>query len=81
MRWIHQRTATDMAVPLGVHAVPLLHVSEPIDPTLWAWLSDKIDHTLGVSPGVLVVIIGTLIVVFPIIVMIMAVRRRRAMER
>jgi len=66
-----------MALPLGVPAVPLLHVSEPIDPTLWAWLSDKIDHTLGLSPGVVIAILGTFIVLFPIVVMIVAVRRRR----
>jgi hypothetical protein len=66
-----------MAVPLGVPAVPLLHVSGPIDPTLWAWLSDKIDHVLGVSPGIFLAIVGTLIVAFPIVVMVVAVRRRR----
>ena len=65
-----------MAGPSGVPAGPLLHASEPIDPTLWAWLSDKIDHTLGLSPGVIIAIIGTFIVVFPIVVMVIAVRNR-----
>ncbi len=60
---------------------PLLHVSEPIDPTLWAWLSDKIDHVLGLSPGVVIAIIGAFIVLFPIVVMVYAVRRRHGMER
>jgi hypothetical protein len=70
-----------MAVPLGVPAVPLLHVSGPIDPTLWAWLSDKIDHVLGISPGVMVLILGTFIVLFPVVVMIVALHKRRAMGR
>lgn len=60
---------------------PVLHVSEPIDPTLWAWLSDKIDHTLGVSPGVVIAIIAVFVVVFPVVVMVQAVRRRQNMGR
>ncbi len=74
-----------MAVPLGLPLAaplgPLLHNAEPIDPNLWAWLSDKIDHVLGLSPGVVISILGTLIVLFPIVVMVIAVRRRRGMER
>ena len=74
-----------MAVPLGLPSGtplgPLLHNAEPIDPTLWAWLSDKIDHVLGLSPAVVIAIIGVFIVLFPIVVMVVAVRRRRGMER
>ena len=70
-----------MAGPSGTPLGPLLHNAEPIDPNLWAWLSDKIDHVLGLSPGVVISILGTLIVLFPIIVMAVAVRRRRGMER
>ncbi len=62
--------------PYDLLAGPLLHVSEPIDPTLWAWLSDKIDHVLGLSPGVVIAIIGTFIVVFPIVLMFFALRNR-----
>ena len=71
--------AIEMALPLGLPAVPVLHVSEPIDPTLWAWLSDMIDHTLGLSPGVVIAILGTFIVLFPVVVMIFAWRRRGEM--
>ena len=78
--WIHQRTVREMAA-LGLPAVPLLHVSEPIDPALWAWLSDKIDHVLGLSPGAVIAILGTFIVLFPIVVMVVALRRRREMGR
>ncbi|MDA1280904.1 MAG: hypothetical protein O3B95_12870 [Chloroflexi bacterium] len=63
-----------MADPLAA----LLHHSEPIDPTLWEWLSAKIDDVAGLSPGVMILILGVLIVVFPLIVMIMVVRKQRA---
>lgn len=62
-----------MANPVGT----LLHHAEPIDPDLWEWLSAKIDHVLGISPGVMVLILGALIALFPIAVMIVAVRKRR----
>ncbi len=73
-----------MAGPLGalfgIPPIPLLHTSEPIDPTLWAWLSAKIDHIFGLSPGAIVLILGAFIVLFPITVMVVAVRRRRSLE-
>jgi len=59
----------------------LLHHSEPIDPTLWEWLSVKIDHVLGLSPIVMILTLGALMVVFPIVLMVVAARRRRGMER
>lgn len=62
-------------------SVPLLHSAEPIDPTLWAWLIEKIDHVLGLSPGVVIAFLGALIVSFPIVVVVVAVRRRRGMGR
>ncbi|MCI0804503.1 MAG: hypothetical protein J4O05_07845, partial [Chloroflexi bacterium] len=69
--------ASPFGTPFGTPLGPLLHHSEPIDPTLWEWLSAKIDHVLGLSPGVMVLILGTLIVLFPIVVMVVALRRRR----
>ena len=66
-----------MSAPNG----PLLHHSEPIDPTLWEWLSTKIDHVLGISPGAMVLILGGLIVLFPIIIAVTAVIKRRDIER
>ena len=72
--------ASPFGTPFGTPLGPLLHHSEPIDPTLWEWLSAKIDHVLGLSPGVMVLILGTLIVLFPIVVMVVAVRRRRSLE-
>ncbi len=71
--------ASPFGTPFGTPLGPLLHHSEPIDPTLWEWLSAKIDHVLGLSPGVMVLILGTLIVLFPIVVMVVALRRRRGL--
>lgn len=65
-----------MANPLG----PLLHHSEAIDPDLWEALSAKIDHVLGVSPGVMVLILGAFIVLFPVVVLVTVWRKRRALE-
>ena len=70
-----------LGTPLGAPIGPLLHATEPIDPTLWEWLSDKIDHVLGISPGVMILIIGVLIVLFPVVVVVVGVRRRHQMER
>jgi len=40
-------------------------------------LSTKIDHVLGISPGAMVLILGTGIVLFPVIMMVMVWRRQR----
>ena len=72
--------ASPFGTPFGTPLGPLLHHSEPIDPTLWEWLSAKIDHVVGLSPGVMVLILGTLIVLFPIVVMVVALRRRRGLR-
>ncbi|MBN4064803.1 hypothetical protein JYU04_03605 [Dehalococcoides mccartyi] len=53
------------------------HHSEPIDPTLWEWLSAKIDHVLGISSGTMVIVLGAVIVLFPVVVMVMVWRRGR----
>ncbi|MBT3554848.1 MAG: hypothetical protein HN926_06545 [Chloroflexi bacterium] len=58
----------------------LAHHSEPIDPTLWEWLSVKIDHILGLSPGVLILLLGAVIVSFPIVVMVLVSRRRGGLD-
>tara|TARA_B110000196_G_scaffold235840_1_gene204325 strand:- start:46 stop:249 length:204 start_codon:yes stop_codon:yes gene_type:complete len=66
-----------MADPFGT----LLHHSEPIDPDLWEWLSTKVDHLLGLSPGVMMLIMGALIVLFTVVVMVLVWRRRTALDR
>ena len=44
----------------------LLHHSEPADPTLLAWIRDRIDAILGLGPATIVLILGALIVAFPV---------------
>lgn len=56
------------------------HHSEPIDPALWEWLSTKIDHVLGLSSGVWVLMLGAVIVLFPVVVMVLVWRRRGVSE-
>lgn len=80
VRGLILETESEMAGPLRTPMGTLLHHSEPIDPTLWEWLSAKIDHVLGLSPGVMVLILGAFIVLFPIVVIVVAVRRRRSLE-
>jgi hypothetical protein len=58
-------------------SLPLGHHSEPIDPTLWEWLSTKMDHVLGLSSGTLVLLLGAVIVLFPVAVMVLVWRKRR----
>tara|TARA_Y100001970_G_C13577062_1_gene529042 strand:- start:152 stop:337 length:186 start_codon:yes stop_codon:yes gene_type:complete len=53
----------------------LAHHSEPIDPVLWDWISAEINHLLGISSGVMVVLLGALIMVLPMALLVM-VRRR-----
>jgi hypothetical protein len=43
-------------------------------------LSAKINHVLGLSPGVMVMILGAVIVSFPVVVMVLVWRRRNALD-
>lgn len=58
-------------------SLPLGHHSEPIDPDLWEWLSDKMNHVLGIDSGAMVLLLGAVIVLFPVAVMVLVWRRRR----
>ena len=44
----------------------LLHHSEPADPTLLQWIRERIDAVLGLGPAPIVLILGALIVAFPV---------------
>ena len=55
----------------------VLHHSEPIDPTLWEWLSLKIDDVLGLHSSAMVFILGAATVLFPVVVMLLVWRRHR----
>lgn len=56
----------------------LLHHSESIDPTLIDWIRHEIDAILGVEPGTIVLVLGALIVAFPVVLMVLARRQRSA---
>jgi hypothetical protein len=55
----------------------LLHHSEPIDPTLWEWIEDEIHDVLGIDSAVAVLILGLLMIAFPLAVLVLAVRKQR----
>tara|TARA_B100001750_G_scaffold158870_1_gene127968 strand:- start:1468 stop:1671 length:204 start_codon:yes stop_codon:yes gene_type:complete len=59
----------------------VLHHSEPIDPTLWEWLSLKIDDVLGLHSSAMVFILGAVTVLFPVVVMLLVWRRHRIARR
>ncbi len=56
----------------------LLHHSEAVDPTLIDWIRHEIDSILGLDPSTIVIILGTLIVAFPVALMVLARRQRSA---
>ena len=58
----------------------LLHHSEAIDPTLIDWIRHEIDSILGVEPSVIVLVLGAVIVAFPVVLMTLA-RRQRGVHR
>jgi hypothetical protein len=60
----------------------LLHHSEAVDHTLIQWLLDKIDDILGFSPTAMVLLLGSLIVLFPAALLgFMWYQRRKAAKR
>lgn len=54
----------------------LLHHAEAVDPTLIDWIRHEIDSILGVEPATIVVVLGALIVTFPMALMVLARRQR-----
>lgn len=61
---------------MGITAY-LLHHSESIDPTLLDWIRHEIDAVVGLGPVTIVLILGALIVAFPV-ALILAARRQIA---
>ena len=55
----------------------LLHHSEPADPTLLHWIREQIDAILGIGPAAIVLILGALIVAFPVALGVWVVMQRR----
>jgi hypothetical protein len=59
----------------------VLHHSESIDPTLLDWIRHEIDAVLGLGPETIVAILGTVIVIFPVLLMLAASRQAGALTR
>jgi|AP45_3_1055517.scaffolds.fasta_scaffold319480_1 hypothetical protein len=55
----------------------LLHNSEAVDPVLIEWIKHKIDEIFGVSAMPIVIVLGALMLVFPIGLMALVWRRAR----
>jgi hypothetical protein len=54
----------------------LLHHSEAIDPTLVDWIRHEIDAILGLEPVTIVLILGAIIITFPLVLAVLAKRQR-----
>ena len=55
----------------------LLHHGEAADPTLLRWIRERMDAILGVGPATIVVVLGVLIVAFPVALLVRVHRARR----
>ena len=55
----------------------LLHHSEYIDPTLVDWIRHEIDDIFGLGPTTIVIVLGAVMLAFPIGLMALALRRSR----
>ena len=58
----------------------LLHLGGSIDPTLIGWIRHEIVSILGVEPSMIVLVLGAVIVAFPVVLMTLA-RHQRVVNR
>ena len=54
----------------------LLHHSESIDPELIDWIRHEIDAILGLEPVTIVIVLGAIIVAFPLLLAVLVKRQR-----
>ncbi len=59
----------------------LAHHSEAVDPTLVHWIREKIDDIVGLEANAIVLLLGVVIVLFPIGLLTLVWRQRRKAER
>jgi hypothetical protein len=59
----------------------LLHHSESIDPTLIDWIRHEIDAIFGLEPSTIVLVLGVVIVAFPVTLMVLARRQQRTVAQ
>ena len=57
---------------MGIRA----HHSEPTDSELLEWLLHTVDSILGQGPLVMVVLIGVVVIAIPLVIAVLALRRR-----
>ena len=57
---------------MGIRA----HHSEPTDSELLEWLVHTVDSILGQGPLVMVVLIGVVVIAIPLVIAVLALRRR-----
>lgn len=59
----------------------IAHHSEAVDPTLIEWIRHQIDRFTGLEPDIIVLLLGVLIVAFPIGLLALTWHRRRQFEK
>ncbi len=59
----------------------LAHHSESVDPTLIDWIKDQIDSVIGLDAGAIVLLLGLLLVLFPVVLLTIVWRQRRRMAQ
>ena len=59
----------------------LAHHAEAVDPTLVDWIRHRIDAVIGLEPVAIVVLLGALIILFPVVLMLIVWRNRRRLEQ
>ena len=65
---------------LAHHSETLAHHSEAIDPTLWEWISHRIDEIFGFSPLMVVAAIGSLSILMPLALIAVVTWHRRRIK-
>jgi len=58
----------------------LAHHEGAIDPKLVDWIKHQVDAVVGQGPGTIVAALGVLIVMFPLVLGILAIRKHRHLE-
>ena len=59
----------------------LAHHSEAVDPTLVEWIRHKIDDIVGLDAEAIVLLLGIVIVLFPLGLLTLVWRQRRKADR
>lgn len=59
----------------------LAHHPETVDPTLVEWIRHRIDALTGLDPGVIVLLLGVLIIAFPLGLLGLVWFHRRRVDR